>query len=367
MLGSRQGQAPLQLSRLGVPLDRFTDRVGNLLIVGAEDAISCDLVARHDRTLKLHVDTDEFLPGAYRATVWATHAGNEVLRQELAITHRLTTIDLASDVDHVGFGIYRTNDGQCIDLMEAHLILQISGKLQVNSGPTMQFQDRRGRLLHEVNPAGPSSTIDIRVDAERDDLDKNIRQRWLDRRVREREATARREGNFERFGPDAFHEAIQYFTGLVSRDADQNSPIYLADPFFVTHLADKAGRNWDLKKMCMDIFAATTGSPLNILCAKEHDPGDPPPWWSALPQQLTDHVGVRAFLSRDGKSAGFHDRYLITPKREIIITHSFSGWHKDGVTFASLPYDVYRADAERLWNMDVGSPTTDLFVREICR
>ena len=101
---------------------------------------------------------------------------------------------------------------------------------------------------------------------------------------------------------------------------------------------------------------------MNILCAKEHDPGDPPPWWSALPEQLTAHVGVRAFLSRDGKSAGFHDRYLITPKREIIITHSFSGWHKDGVTFASLPYDVYRADAERLWNMDVGSPTTDLLV-----
>ena len=366
-IGSRHGHASLQLTRLGVPLDRFTDRVGNLMIVGAEDAIACDLVARRDRTLNLHFDTDEFLPGAYRAAVWATHAGNEVLRQELAITQRLTTIDLASDVDHVGFAIFRTNDGQCIDLKEAHPILQISGKLQVNSGPKMQFQDRRGRLLHEVNPAGPSSRIDIRVDAEGDDLDRNIRQHWLDRRVREREATARREGNFERFGPDAFHEAIQYFTGLVSQDADQNSPIYLADPYFVTHLADKAGRNWDLKKLCIDIFAATAGSPLNILCAKEHDPGDPPPWWSALPEQLTAHVGVRAFLSRDGKSAGFHDRYLITPKREIIITHSFSGWHKDGVTFASLPYDVYRADAERLWNMDVGSPTTDLLVWEIGR
>ena len=166
------------------------------MIVGAEDAITCHLVARRDRTLNLHVDTEEFLPGAYLAAVWATYAGNEVLRQELAITQRLTTIDLTSDVDHVGFAIFRTNDGQCVDLMEAHLILQISGTLHANSGPTMQFQDRRGRLLHEVNPAGPSSTIDIRVDAEGDDLDKNIRQHWLDRRVREREATARREGNF---------------------------------------------------------------------------------------------------------------------------------------------------------------------------
>ena len=337
------------------------------MIVGAEDAIACDLVARRDRTLKLQVDTDQFLPGAYRATVWASHAGDEVLRQELAIMQRLTVIDLASDVDHVGFAIFRNIDGQCIDLMEAHLLLQISGRLQV-SGPTMQFHDRRGRLLHEVSPAVPSSRLDIRVDAEDDDLDKNIRQHWLDRRVREREATARREGNFERFGPDAFHDAVQYLTGLASRDADQHSPIYLADPYFVTHLTDKDGTNLDLKKLCIDIFAATAGSPLNILCAKkEHDQGDPPPWWSALPEQLTAHVAVRAFLSRDGKSAGFHDRYLITPKREIIITHSFNGWHKDGVTFASLPYDVYRADAERLWNMDVGSPTTDLLVRKIGR
>ena len=368
VLGSRHGHAPLQLSRLGVPLDRFTDRVGNLMIVGAEDVIACDLVARHDRTLKLHVDTDEFLPGAYRATVWAIHAGDEVLRQELAITQRLTAIDLASDVDHVGFAIFRTIDGQCVDLMEAHLRLQISGQLQVNSGSTMQFHDRRGRLVHEVNPAGPSSRIDIRVDAEGDDLDKNIRQRWLDRRVREREATARREGNFERFGPDMFHDAVQYFTGLASRDADQKSPIYLADPYFVTHLMDNAGTDMDMKKLCIDIFAATAGSPLNILCAKRvHDQGDPPPWWSALPEQLTAHVRVRAFLSRDGKSAGFHDRYLITPKREIIITHSINGWHKDGVTFARLPYDVYRAEAERLWNMDVGSPTADLLVRKIGR
>ena len=366
VLGSRHGHAPLQLSRLGVALDRFTDRVGNLLVVGAEDAVACGLVARRDRTLVLHVDTEELLPGAYRAAVWSSHAGDEVLRQELAITQRLTTIDLASDVDHVGFAIFRTMDGQCIDLMEAHLILQISGRIQV-SGPTMQLHDRRGRLVHEVNPAGARSRIDIRGDAEDDDLDKNIRQRWLDRRVREREATARREGNFERFGPDAFQDAVRYFTALVSRDADQGSPIYLADPYFVTCLTDNAGTDLDLKKLCIDIFAATAGSPLNILCAKKHDQDNPAPWWSALPEQLIAHVRVRAFLSRDGKSAGFHDRYLITPKREIIITHSINGWHKDGVTFASLPYDVYRAEAEWLWNMDVGSLTTDLLVRKIGR
>lgn len=366
ILDTTRGYTPLQLSRLGVPLDRFTDRVGNIIVAGAEDAIACDLAAGHDRTLRLRVDADELPPGVYRATIWASHAGDEVLRQELAITQRLTAIELASDVDHIGFAIFQTIDGQCIDLMEAHLFMQIGGQIRVNFGPTLQFHDQRGRFIHEVNPAGPSSTIDLSFENESGELDKEIRQRWLERRVREREASARRDGNLERFGPDAFNDAVQYFIGLVSRDADQKAPIVLADPYFVTHLTDNVGTDMDLKKLCLDIFAATAGSPLRILCAKkESDQVDPPPWWSVLPEQLTAHVTVRSFRSRDGKAAGFHDRFLITPKREIIITHSINGWHKDGVTFASLPYNVYRAEAERLWNMDVGSPSADLLVREI--
>ena len=46
ILDSRHGRTPLQLSRLGFPLDSLTDRVGNLMIAGAEDAITCDLDAR---------------------------------------------------------------------------------------------------------------------------------------------------------------------------------------------------------------------------------------------------------------------------------------------------------------------------------
>ena len=368
VLDSRQGQAPPQLSRLGFPLDRLTDRVGNLVIASAQDEIACDLAAGHDRTLRLDVDADEIRPGAYRATIWASHSGDEVLRQEVPVTQRQTVIELASDVDQIGFAMVRTADGQCIDLMAAFLILQIGGQIRVDSGPTLQFHDQRGRLVHEVNPAGPSSRVDINAEAESAELDKEIRQRWLDRRVREREVAARREGNFERFGPDAFGDAVRYFTGLLTRDADQKTPIYLADPYFVTRLTDKEGTDLDLKKLCLDIFAATAGTPLRILCAKkEQGQGDPPPWWSTLPEQITGHVSVRSFLSRDGNAAGFHDRYLITPKREIIITHSINGWHKDGVTFASFPYDVYRAEAERLWSMDVGSPTADLLVREIGR
>ena len=84
VLESRHGRKPLQLSRLAFPLDRLTGRVGNLLIAGAEDAISCDLSVRHDRTLMLHVEGEKLSPGAYRAAVWAGHSGNEIFRRGFA-------------------------------------------------------------------------------------------------------------------------------------------------------------------------------------------------------------------------------------------------------------------------------------------
>ena len=368
ILDSRRGRTPLQLSRLGFPLDSLTDRAGNLMIAGAEDAISCDLGAGHDRTLTLHVDGDELPPGAYRAAVWASHSGNEMLRREIPVTQGQTEIELVSDVDHIGFAIFRTTDGQCIDLMEAFLLKQIGGQIKIDSSPTLQFHDRRGRLVHEVSPATPSSSIDLNIDFDNAEFDNKIRQEWLARRLREREAAARREGNFERFGPDAFEDAVQYFVGLLRRDADQKIPIYLADPYFMTQLTDDSGTDLSLKKLCIDMFAATAGTPLRILCGKKRQgPDEPPPWWSSLPKQITAHVSVRAFLTRNDERRGFHDRYLITPKCEIIITHSLNGWQRDGVTFASLPYDVYRAEAEQLWSVDPGSATADILVREIGR
>ena len=338
------------------------------MIVGAEDAISCDLGKGHDRTLMLHVEGDKVLHGAYRAAVWASHCGDEMLRREIPVTQGQTEIGLVSDVDHIGFAIFRIVDGQCIDMMEAFLLKQIGGRIRIDSSTTLQFHDRRGRLVHEVSPAGPSSSIDLAIDFDNADFDNKIRQEWLARRLREREAAARREGNFERFGPDAFEDAVQYFVALLRQDADQKNPIYLADPYFVTQLTDDSGTDLSLKKLCIDMFAATAGTPLRILCTKMgQDLDEPPPWWSSLPKQITAHVSVRVFLSRNGEKRAFHDRYLITPKREIIITHSFNGWHSQGVTFASLPYQVYRAEAERLWSIDPGSATADLLVREIGR
>ena len=134
------------------------------MIAGAEDAIACDLIARHDQTLRFHVDSDNLLPGAYRATVWGSHSGNEVIRREVTVARGQTVIKLASDVDHLGFSICRTVDGQCVDLMEAFLIMEVSGGLEVASSPTLHIQDRRRRLNHKVTPAGSTSMISVRSD-----------------------------------------------------------------------------------------------------------------------------------------------------------------------------------------------------------
>ena len=56
------------------------------MIAGAEDEVACELAVGNGRTLRLHVDAEPLLPDAYRATVWASHAGDEVLRQEVTIS-----------------------------------------------------------------------------------------------------------------------------------------------------------------------------------------------------------------------------------------------------------------------------------------
>ena len=364
VLESLQDKAPPQLSHLGFRLDRRPDRVGNLMIAAAQDAIACDLAANRNRTLRFHVDAKELLPEAYRATVWASHSGDEVLRREVPVALGQTMIELASDVDHIGFAVFRVADGQCVDLMEAFLIMEANVRLELESGPTLHLHHYPSSTTHKVHPSSSVSMINVHADADSAELDKGIRRRWLDRRVHEREAVERREGNFVRFGPDQFDEAAQYFIDLLRQDRQDSGsaepePVYLADPYFMSRL-----KGYEGTKLYLDMFEATTGHPLLILCAPKEN-GNAQPWWSNYPGLKTDHIRVRAFLKQDRVTSGFHDRYLITPKREIIITHSFSGWPKDGVTFARLPYDIYRAEAKSLWSMGIGSNTTDLFVEEI--
>lgn len=358
VIESLQRKALPQLGHLGFPLYRRPDRVGNLMIAGAEDAIAYNLT-RRNQTLMLQADANDLLPDAYRATVWASHSGDEVLRREVQVTLDETEIKLASDVDHIGFAIYRTIDGQCVDLMEGVPFRGINVITEIESGPVMHLHDRRGRLIHKVKSSGSISTIKVPSDNDSAELDKGIRQLWLDRQVQEREAAVRKEGNFARFDPDEFNKAVQYFIGLLRQDSEYKEPIYLADRYFMDRLKGDSGT-----KLYLKIFEATIGRPLRILCT-ERENGNVQPWWSNYPNQITAHVSVRAFLRQDKKTPGFHDRYLITPRREFIITNSLKGWPKGGVTFAGLPYDIYRAEAVRLWSMGIGPSITDLFAHEI--
>ena len=89
--------ARFNLARLSALLTRGPDRIGNLMIAGADDAVSCDLHTQHDRALRLkHVDSTEQVTDTYRATVWASHSGDEVLRREILVPSPATEIDCLS-------------------------------------------------------------------------------------------------------------------------------------------------------------------------------------------------------------------------------------------------------------------------------
>ena len=350
-----------RLARLGFPLDHHSDRVGNLMIAGADDAITCDLLARHNRTLTLLVEADDCTPGSYCGTVWASHSGDEVLRRQIAITSGETTIALESDVDSIGLAVFRVADGQCVDLMSHPLIMEVSGRLNVQLGPTLRFQDRRHNVAHEVNPFHDVSTVRVRVDQYSPQLDKGIRRQRLDHLGHQRESAARRKGDLVRFGSGKWNQAITHLLGILTADRDSPLPIYFADPYFMNS-AKQPGEI----KLWLDVFAATAGAPLYILCGKGRQGSSLPRWWSGCPKAMTSHVRARIFTNHDDGKPAFHDRYLITPKREVLITHSVNGWAGDGVTFASLPFGVYRAEAERFWLMDLRSSAAEASVEELC-
>ena len=199
-----------RFARLGFPLDRRSDRVGNLMIASAEDEIACDLVPHHNGTLSLVVDTYEQSTETYRATVWASHSGDEVLRREVEINRRESTIPIESDVDRVGFAVWRAADGQCVDLMDEYLIMEVPIRLNYEAGPTVHIRDRRRQVNYEVGASRHISDFAVRADQEDSaELDKRIRQRWLAHRLRELEALVRKRGDPVRFGPGRWHDAAR--------------------------------------------------------------------------------------------------------------------------------------------------------------
>ena len=343
---------------LAFPLQERSDRLGNLVVASAWDPITCNLDSGHDGILTFEVSGDA-MPGEYRATVWASHSGDNLLCREIPAEPGTRLITLPSSPDRIGYALFRSADGQCVDLMDADLIMDVHVRLDISTGPALNLTDRRGNTLHTVEPSRSRSRVIVAADDESAEVDRIIRTRKLGHHATARTATARRQGVLARFKPADFAGAVQHLVGLLEEDADRPAPVYLADRYFVSDVGGVKG-----VQLYADMLAATIGRELRVLCT-QRPCNHPHPWWQNLPTHLTRHLKVRCFFTHGSHPApAFHDRYLITPKRETLLSHSLNGWIRDGVTFVTLPYGVYRTEADLLWSMDVNSLNAPLLVEE---
>lgn len=346
-----QGQS--RLGSLGFPLDLHSDRVGNFMIARAEDGFTCDLIAHHDRTLTLSVEADDH--ESLCGTVWASHSGDEILRRRIAVTAGKTLFALESEVDSIGFAVFRTSDGQCIDLAKTLLRPGVPN-VTVQMATSTHIYDQKGNHLHNVMLSSPPTTTTARANDQASSLDRRIRQQWVDHSLYMSETSARKRGDVARFEPGEWQQAIGYIINVLRSDMDPPCPFYFADPYFL-----KENAPLDLHKFLLDMSAATANASLRILCGPE---GILPKWWPPSPLNATSGVRIRTFTKQDG-SAAFHDRYLITPKHEILISNSVNSWNSSEVVFTKLPFGVYRPVAERYWKMKVGRSTKNIYVKEL--
>ncbi len=350
------GLQPL-LARLGFRLDRLSDRVGNLIIAGALDGIDCELHAPRNGKMVLSVGGEEFRSNEYTAVVWASHSDDEVLRLTFPLVRNETVVNRSTEIDRLGFAVYRNRDGACIDLLDERLMMEVSIALNVEAGPELQVQDRKKKTIAVLSPFRSRSLTEIELEEEDPDMDYSIRRAVLDRKAREAEAAALRQGGPIRFEPHEFEDAVDYFLGLLSDANYRSEPIYLGDPFF-TNKGPAAAE----ERLLLGIFDATTGPPLRILCGE----GRREAWWGRYPSVVTNHVEARMF-QRPWKKSAFHDRYVVTPEKEILISNSFNNWINSGVTFDTFSHGVYRAGAEALWSMRIGTSDESIHVFEVQR
>ena len=339
----RDDVEPDALKRLGLKLHRFIDRVGNVLVLSAHDDVSCEIEAGRKGEVVLRVTpAAAFAPGSYRAVVWAHNWDDAVLRREVEVRPGETRIDVGVDVNRVGLALYRTSDGECVDYFDAYTIESVQVDMHLQ-GPQLRLQDRKGNEFHRVTPATHSALTVQPGDVAR--LTAGIRRLQLQRRADAIEQHARGSGAVVRVGPGRFADAVAQLRRYMM-EGGSDEPIYLGDRYLMDKIK---GGPAQLKGM-LDILNAAGGRPLRILCTNARTA---PAWWAQVPAQIRGRAEARCFLKNN--THAFHDRFLVTARREISISHSLTGWDSGGVTFIGMTAGVYRADVEFLWSLPIGT------------
>ena len=327
---------------LHFPINRRSDRTGNLMIAKAQDSVESEIMAVQGNRLILRVESGDWAeppPDAYSATVWASHCGDKVMRRSVEISNSETVLNHESDIDLIGCEIYRNSNGECIDRYEANLITEISVQMSVSRPPTEVsiHGPRKGSLIkRQINTNSTDSAFSV-TDKDSEGMGQMIRQKYRDHISRENDKAARRDGKC-RFRRGQVDEAVEHLARLVRPKPGQNGPIYFVDPHF------KGESESEIKVLTAILFEAR-GQSLNILSSR----------WEVgqrfnFPKSLIAQAKVKSFIHADERrDPAIHDRYLLTPAGETIITNSVNGWEKDGVTFHSSPHEVYRAETEELW------------------
>ena len=347
-----------EFGSLGFPLSERIDRIGNIMVATAMDEVTCDLTATHNGELIFDID-GEFTPGEYSATLWAMQNGDTISHSQMAVRSRTSNVNLPEDPDRIGFEIHSSSDDQCIDRFDINLVMQVNVKLTFDAGPTLELTDKSGNKARVASTIPATENISVRSDVEGSSLERMVRTRKLGYMAKKREISTLREGKLRRFEPMQLNDARSHFVQLLRQDDDKTTPIYLADRYFLE--AFKSGENFQFST---EVLEATRGREFRVLCTQSPS-NQKSRWWKELPSGFTHHLVVRCFRTQapDLKPA-FHDRYLITPQNEVLLTHSLNGWSSDGVTFVTLPYGVYRERAEHFWSMALESTNTEFYVEE---
>lgn len=353
---------------IGYPLERNLHRVGNVMIARAQDSITGELVVGNDQKIRLCVHSPKLLPDLYRAVVWGSFCGNEVIRQEFAVSSSQVLTESVSEVDHVGFSIFRQRDGQCIDLMETFLIKEVQGIVSLGSNSTIHMRSPNKRFEHRVALPDTKSSFAVHSYETNAGVSEKIRRLHLDSLQFLQDEKNRKDNNFVLFQSGNFTQAVKHLLYIIQSDAHVSGPIYLADPYFEIDLNEKKPEESERIQAYLSVFSATANSQLRILCGK-HFPAGTNPWWvSNYPAALTKHVKVKAILRQNANAEikpGFHDRYLVTPLNEFVITNSINGWGKHGVTFVRMSYSAFRASIEKFWHWDDKSNAGETYVEEV--